>query len=305
MYKTVSFLIQFILFILQQKEEEYFTNSSEDRSTSRMPWQCRIDSVRKNKNFVAAPIISAGAIAGNSPDILYFCGWPGAKNNDVVPAIEFGVAATTLPCDRRRVRVSFPIVCVRYIRRRVRVLEEIYNGTRARKASRRWASCVTSSSVGMCKYTSCEARRAKKRGKEEERDRKRVRQTCALYTRPPWIYKKPWLHMSAIRDVRVERRKRIARFNVPLDRMRNLSERGRDEKFNLCQITRSRSEIATGETRNIRFFAGNVYPVETKEIEGMDQSDIYCEEFYTFLKDQYYYTLKITIFKELKGPLDV
>lgn len=53
-----------------------------------------------------------------------------------------------------------------YIRRRVRVLEEIYNGTRARKASRRWASCVTSSCVGMRKYTSGEREKEGEKGSE-------------------------------------------------------------------------------------------------------------------------------------------
>lgn len=85
---------------------------------------------------------------------------------------------------RRRVRLSFLAVCMRYIRRRVRVLEEIYNGTRARKASRRWASCVTSSAVGMRKYTSCEARKSERETGEGE-GRRRARQTCAPYTRPP------------------------------------------------------------------------------------------------------------------------
>lgn len=155
--KTIFHFIYDCLFY--NKKKRYFTNRC---ARSR----CRSSSMtapnrfyqREQKLRGSAYYMSAGAIASVRPTFFIFAVSPGRKITTSFPR-------SNPECRRSRVSawwvcLSFLVVCVRCTVARARAWRNIH-GTR--KASRRWASCVTSKSVGMHKYTIRGERRRQRR----------------------------------------------------------------------------------------------------------------------------------------------
>lgn len=210
---------------------------------------------------------------------LYFCGWPGAKNNDVVPAIEFGVAAgghTAVSAGECvSLSLSFPgRVRAIYTGGACACLKKYTTGREREK--RRGAGRPALRRAP----SECVNIQAARREGASERETERDKLALYIHGHPEFIRSRDSTRARYVTSVwNVESVSPDLMFLSRQDAY--LTERGWDEKFDLCQVTRSRNR--DGEKQGTSGFPAT-FIRKQKEWHERTKTDIYIRRvLYTWL----------------------